>query len=1351
MDEIICPNCGSRNTYRSKKFNAWICEDCEQKFAEAILHKSWNDGLMQDKYWNNEFSDVAPYSLAISYQQLYDYIKEGNIGCTLFLIRDVYELMIKTPVVILLNGICTAVETVENPYEFLESCPKIKSLYMNSMQILTTGKWWECVRISAGLTNEINSALIFNTENSNVYRVTVEYLSKIYKMFWFQIPGNKKTNMVSWRNRAVGHSCLASNPEDSYNEISPILLMFKNVIEYSIPFYSRVMFADIDKNILRRNNEISSTSKKEVYIVYKEDNSTIYIKMHGFVERNIHNLAYYDGYEKGKAYMLNYGDGKRYIDSLLSNHIKNVFDAIKGSNDKVIGLSTTDVYDKNVETVDIELLENYTKTKYDIVNINYLYLWLMNQVNINKNGFLILQAEMGMGKTTFCNTINQLKASNEFLPYLDEVDGWSLFMESTLIRVWNFNAFYFGDKTIYIKGIQDALLTIDFAYEKQSNGYKANKLIGSLSTLWDNLLNCPEDLRSTYFAEALNATADELFSRTGKEKLILAFDGVDEIFDYETFLTYLPDMDKLAENVYILLVMRCSEELPHNLVNYIDNKNFTAKLCFYRNKIIEEYNGKRIESKGNDEYKKVLLKFVDEEVKALKLPIEDGEQIISTYNNRFSEVTAFLNLCRVNSRFHNVKEDIFSTFIEEIKNNSPTKYFTIIFNVLNTLAWGGDALTFKELSFLAGEEYVSYRFIGMLNDLSAFIDIIRTDRGSCIELSHKEWEEETKKIFPLGGIEFRMRCDMLLDRIEEIRIRNKTENIFLDSYSGERWLISHIFEIYIRDWTEIKNDWFENVRISIIEDFYIDLIERTIASERFSDLINTFDLKRIFDSYSVVINLYSDDVSGRRGSRNSGIFQTNRLMYTIASFFDKYIEKMDPTEDVYNKYLEITGDLWHSLSVSTPVNADAVSFKKKSIDRYDMIYSKYLKNDDIELSGVAMYKKGKVLQMEGMDYGALYQYEGFIKKIKSSYDSISLNLKDYLCRAYIRVAQILLNNNGGEIDINKVTNHLDSAMNIADDLINRVVSVDYISSLGYCEEVYAKFCKVLHNSHEEVKHLNNAVKLYDKMMRLNNNVSYLNSKKIFLNRIYEIYLTDHSFQDAKLVLNEIEKLDIIIFGHEDKNTLKKKMELLKEMGISYAEITDKLETLTRKENKQKLAYSQIYQLLLQSNSTDSVPESTISFLDENRDPTIKIVFDYNIPMSQQLTEEALSLLAVINTLFWRNQYPDSASKYEANQINYEESRWDEINNILSTITYSGDLSDFEGCEKNVCFNEAYKLMENLPVRIYSSIPLSIIVFVRDHQIPDYVCDLDEKPIQEMGMQTLKLLKIIFSASGVMNC
>ena len=219
MEDMICPKCGSTSTYRSKKFNAWICEDCGEKFDLSEKMAKWNDGLQSSDYWCNDFMLYAPTSLSNSYEQLKHYVREGNIGCTLFLIRDVFELMIKIPTVILFDSIYSLYEKSDEFTTLFEEQPKLEVLYRNSMQMLSTGKWWECVRLASGLIINSESLAAMEEYKASVLIDTLSYMKCISKLFEFRVPGKKKVNMVTWRNRAVGHSCLASKPEESYPEV----------------------------------------------------------------------------------------------------------------------------------------------------------------------------------------------------------------------------------------------------------------------------------------------------------------------------------------------------------------------------------------------------------------------------------------------------------------------------------------------------------------------------------------------------------------------------------------------------------------------------------------------------------------------------------------------------------------------------------------------------------------------------------------------------------------------------------------------------------------------------------------------------------------------------------------------------------------------------------------------------------------------------------------------------------------------------------------------------------------------------------------------------------------------------
>lgn len=550
-----CPSCTSENVYYSKKKGIWICEECELEFAgnDSSESVSAHKNLDCAEYWASELWEVAPTALALSYHQLHEYVKEQNIGCTLFLIRDVFELMIKIPVTIIFNGIHKLNEESETFSALLASNTKIAKLYEYSMQMLSTGKWWECVRLASGLDESIFAG-DSTVEHTNLYADTIGYLKELQKKLYFKEPGKQKIGMVTWRNRTLGHSCLADNPEEKYSEIPYILEMFKTVGDIGIAYYKKVCLTDGNKNPLR--GVALNRTESEVYIQYipEENGQATYAEIHNFIAGRDNNLSCFDGFEKGKAYLLNYGNGERYRDQHLSEWLTNRQKTLEAASARSV-LSDEDVFADNLETKDISNLEEQLSADDDIIGVSFLGRWLMDAIGACGKGMLLLTAERGLGKSTFCSTVDPFETIE--IKYDDEAYAEELeeFLGDVAVRVWHFNSEYRSRKDIFIPGIRDALLTLDTA--------NSNKICGRLESQYNNLVSCAEDLRSLYFTECLNNTMGEYRVRTDKQKLLLIFDGIDEASDIGELCSFMPDPARLDEDVYVLLTCRTKQEMRY--------------------------------------------------------------------------------------------------------------------------------------------------------------------------------------------------------------------------------------------------------------------------------------------------------------------------------------------------------------------------------------------------------------------------------------------------------------------------------------------------------------------------------------------------------------------------------------------------------------------------------------------------------------------------------------------------------------------------------------------------------------------------------------------------------------------
>lgn len=1351
MNELICPRCGSTSTYRSKKFNAWICEDCGEKFDLSEMKAKWNSGLQSSDYWCNDFIGYAPSSLSHSYQQLMHYVNEGNIGCTLFLIRDVFELMIKIPTVILFDSIYSLYEKSEEFTSLFEAQPKLEALYRNSMQMLSTGKWWECVRLSAGVLIDPDDIVGLEDHRDSVLLDTLSYLKSVSKLFEFRVPGKKKVNMVTWRNRAVGHSCLASKPEESYPEIPHILKMFKRIAEESLPYYAKVCFANGDKDLLIGTNPEVNT--ESVFISYKIDECRHFFKIHDFVAGRNESMSYYDGYEKGKAYLLDYGDGDRYKDAALSRVIMSAKSELDTKIAVFDNASSADLNEDNLETADIQQLEAQLSTEGQVVHVDYLYQWLMRQMEMNTSGVFVLQSECGMGKSTFCRTINQLSKSENVRWFSDDLDGWSEFMEETAIRVWHFNSTYYGKKDIYLKGIGDALLTLEPGYMQDGVWMESNRLVGNLDAIWGNLNECAENLRKLYFAEAINLTAAEYFKRTNKNKLILVLDGLDEIPDSKMILSFIPSPEELNSNVYILVTCRTDDEIESKLEKNVADGQYTSRLVFKRNDIAE-YGYSEHAAENNETYSRAIDLYVKNSIENLNATLHlDASEIIDHFESRFSELAAYFALCQMNQRFFTLSNmDLMQAFLEEIRSNSTDAYYSRVLLILNTLAWCGDSLTLRELAFLSGEGYVSYRFLGILNDLRAFVKVTRTSRGNCYEFSHNEWEESVKKQFPLGGIEFRMRCDKLLDNLEELHQEKRTTDILLEVYEGERWLLTHMLSIYIRDWAELKENWFENIRISAVEIF----MEALIRSGKLNgfQLVSQIDFLVFITEYKLACELFGSDNSkkAKRGSKVDVLFETNRLMQLVISLFDNIYEEMCNYRDQFDKteiinILDISAEIARKVAFSTSSVEDKKMSHQKSVLKHLQLWE-YIKEDEwTEQKLIYLYKIARGFRVKGDNEKARIWFTQFIED-STFVENMTLEFRDYLSRAYIRRAYIIIDEFEGKDVPECAIEDLSCAMNQILILLKKSKSnTEFLATQEWCEEAFAYAYEKKKLFPTAIEYLHKALILCEKLFRDTYKKEWKDSTISLQRKLLRLYKTTGQDAKAKKCAMLIRKQKILLGEGLSLELLRDLVDLCKKTGDTeqVALFAQELKALEIKENKRARDYSQLYAFIqalknqADTRAYDRIPKEFIKHVEDNMDQDHRVVFDYHRKINEQFSRDVISLIAVMQISYWSDLIDKDKSLeiFENNDISHRIAKW---NPIISECSNCKE-DDIQDIPVGTAFNDAYWILEHyMPENFREEIPIARLIKIRDCRRLGYIPDLENKKVSEYDPNMIKILK-----------
>lgn len=1334
----MCPECKSENVYFSRKKNIWICEECELEFEENVRpqRSSLEPDYSALEYWAPELWDTAPTALALSYRQLYEYVKEENIGCTLFLIRDVFELMIKIPVTIIFNGIHEMNKDNDKFSSILSGNSKLSKLYEYSMQMLSTGKWWECVRLASNLEENIFVLERLDSEHTYLYADTIQYLKCLYKKLYFKVPGKQKISMVTWRNRTLGHSCLADNPAEKYNEIPYILEMFKMVGNLSVKYYKKVCLTDGNKTPLCgiTLNQIGT----EVYIQYIPECSTqvSYAEIHNFIAGRDNKLSCFDGFEKGKAYLLNYGNGERYTDQYLSEWLTNRHKILEVATVRVV-LSDEDVFADNLETKDINNLEEQLSVSDDVIGVRFLGKWIMDAVKSTKKGMILLTAERGLGKSTFCSTIDPFKTLE--IKYDDEAYAEELeeFLGDVVVRVWHFNSEYRSRKDIFIPGIRDALLTLE-----PENG---NKVCGRLESQYNNLVSCAEDLRSLYFTECLNNTIGEYRARTDKQKLLLILDGIDEVSDIGELCSFMPDPARLDEDVYVLLTCRTKQEIKENkqLAEFVESAQFESHLDFTRDhltitKIAEtEINGENVE------YRDVVARYVEAILheQGRTATNENVAELAEAFEYRFSSLAAYRKLCRLSPAFNDkVGTDLFESFMHQVEINAPETYVKRLKWILNTLVCAGEPITLRELAFLSGERYISYRLIGMMNDIYAFIKVTRSPRGNCYELSHSQWEESVKALVPYGDIYFRKQCNELLAEMEVFFNKDNIELILEKTYEGELWLLKHILGIYNCNWKELKENWFEEIRIGSFEHLIQLFLNSSKVVSTYFTISNVDEPYGLMKSYSTALETFGSDISGLRGSKEDKIFVTNPILLLIPQI---YVRLNESVSERSNKQVivEKLGHSWHLLAGVTECNTDKTMFRKRSLKTYAYLLTLLSDESDIERYAMCLYRIGRAYHLQDSNKEACDYLVKFTELISD--ENCSYDLKEYLCRTYIRVGQIYKDMNQME----KVFEYYTKALFLAKKLVQDCECVTYLDTLAWSERVMSYYYEDVDDTDRAIEYRKQSLETAQYVLTMSSKREYEEYRYRSLCKLGDLYIRCGRFNDSIGLLEEAlymeergfsekteEILDMLVVAYESTNERKK--------SAYYKRMLNR-----ERDNKSTTAkaYTEVLALMGHMARTDiaKVPNDLIDFLKEHAAQDYSFRFDPSKDIGSQLSRKALCVLALIGVNFWPEAYHhDKTSEYNKNEEKHRMKQWMDIKYLLLP------LSDYEAivqCVLDVqnlhCFNKVYTILEQLPEKICSEIPIESLMWVKN-QRDRSALNVGKLNLNKLSIETLALLKYV---------
>ncbi len=488
----------------TEKLEDWKAVAIDAIYQSMETDSSWINKLISEHtLWDeSKFNSVHfPFIIEHEYLRIYQLLKENQPYGAFLQIKDVYEILLKLPILLVAN------KWFSDRKNNSLSREKTSAIFLLVETVLNLGDW-----VTIG--NKIKTILKEEQEKTEFETYIFQLLTGILKTY-------HTNNIVNWRNTKIGHGALGfiDNPAFHENLEKHIRIIHK--------YLGNERIRDAYRNIklTKRKEQWKVSAGRESFQLipyFLNKGGKIYI-FDSYYSRK-QKSAFLDYINGDKVELLN--DEIKALSKLLSKQkdYEPLFHQQDGKNE------TSDFYLRH--QVDSQIRKILAE---DYFEPTYLTNWLQSSVNENPKGIFVLQMKQGMGKTTFVKGLDPLDLGRQTIP-------------NTTIRAYYFNSFYSQQMVNFLHGLTDSLRTV--VIEKE---ILANKLKFNTEKYTDSKKN---------FIDMLGYYQQQQEKTTEKEKLIIILDGLDELHKVsaDKIFQLLPSKDELPENVFILLTARLSTE-----------------------------------------------------------------------------------------------------------------------------------------------------------------------------------------------------------------------------------------------------------------------------------------------------------------------------------------------------------------------------------------------------------------------------------------------------------------------------------------------------------------------------------------------------------------------------------------------------------------------------------------------------------------------------------------------------------------------------------------------------------------------------------------------------------------------
>jgi tetratricopeptide (TPR) repeat protein len=715
-----------------------ICsnDSCDFIMLAEEVKKSnlpWFRSLVEDpSLWEPAIFNEYPSIVAHEYWRLYSLLVEGQTYGAFLQLKDVFEVALKFPILLAVSEMYKKSDRGE-----MEN----KVLAFLQSKALGLGDWEE-------ITRQITK---IKTVNSTL-RI---WLEKIYKLF-------RDNKITKWRNENIGHGALFFDHKDGFKEdmkgkINLLKGHFEEVHEYYLKT-KLYMVRGEEKEYLIGKEKASNIKSGKCELYAEIDNSNFILFPYILIDKE--GLYFFDSYfsKKNKTAILNYPDGtKNELNKQVHFTLFKLYNSLKHYSNSREENSSVD--DETYSKIESDLLHQLEEID-DFQSPKKLETWIRGAVNKHNKGLFLLQMERGTGKTTFCRALDELSI------HKIKLDGVSV------------RSYYINDSYRY--NINTFSTKVNELLQQNENGEQEFEGIHGMDQNEKN--------KKKAFASLLRKYQKAHERHFHKEKILFIIDGMDEIPSGQesSIFDFIPNEVDLPKNVYILLTCRTNLELAPftqsrmKLISPTENKVYSLDDGV---STLKEY------------IKRKILKINGEKTKLSDTQENIIDSLIKHADKRFIYLKPLKEIVRANPDLDvsslPTGETILPYYLESLQHLYGDKFFKRVKRILGILSSGYEGLTFREISYLFGENRPSFQFLAHLIDIRSFLLIERHPRGNIISISHQEYQSYIMQHFKdeIRELVDQWACGCL-DESFNLEIQN----------SGELYLFTYLYK-YVEDFT----------------------------------------------------------------------------------------------------------------------------------------------------------------------------------------------------------------------------------------------------------------------------------------------------------------------------------------------------------------------------------------------------------------------------------------------------------------------------------------------------------------------------------------------------------------------